>query len=82
MNPALLFNALKDNLSPLGYRLNSSSMARIGNLLKNKVFIIMKKMNTISNGDSRRSARSQYWASPAIHPDEILSWPKETIDEI
>ena len=42
MNPALLFNALQENLPPLGYRLNSSSMARVGNLLRNKVFVVMK----------------------------------------
>ena len=53
-NPVLLFNALQENLSPLGYILSSGSMTRIGQLLKNKVYFITKNwtiLATVTYGD-------------------------------
>ena len=82
LNPVLLFNALQENLSPLGYILSSGSMARIGQLLKNKVYFITKKVDNTRNGDLRRSLRAKYWATLAIHRDEILKVPTEIIFEL
>ena len=69
LNPVLLFNALQENLSPLGYILSSGSMARIGQLLKNIVYFITKKLDNTRNGDLRRSLRAKYWATLAILED-------------
>ena len=82
LNPVLLFNALRENLSPLGYILSSGSMARIGQLLKNKVYFITKKVDNTLNGDLRRSLRAKYWATLAIHGDEILKVATEIILEL
>ena len=82
LDPVLLFHALQENLSLLGYILNSGSMVRVGQLLKNKVYVIMKKINSSRNGEVRRSLRSKYWATFAIHPDEILKVPADVIHEL
>ena len=63
LDPVLLFHPLKENLSPLGYILSSGSMVRVGQLLKNKVYVISKKMNSSRNGEVRRSLRGKYWAT-------------------
>lgn len=84
LDPVLLFNSLQENLSPLGYILSSGSMVRIGQLLKNKVYFITKKMdnNGGRNGDLRRSLRAKYWARLAIHRNELLKVPEEIIHEL
>ena len=82
LDPVLLFHALQENLSPLGYILSSGSMVRVGQLLKNKVYVISKKMNSLRNGEVRRSLRGKYWATFAIHRDEILKVPADVIHEL
>ena len=82
LDPVLLFHALQENVSPLGYILNSGSMVRVGQLLKNKVYVIMKTINSSRNGEVRRSLRSKYWVTFAIHRDEIFKVPADVIHEL
>lgn len=47
-----------------------------------RVEYITKKVSRISNGDVRRSIKAMYWASIALHPDEILQGPEEIIEKL
>ena len=82
LDPVVVIHALQENLTLFRYILSSSSMVRVAQLLKSKVYVNVKKMNMSRNGEVRRSLRGKYWATLAIHRDEILKVPADVIHEL
>ena len=80
-NPDKVFEALQYNLPQIGYKLSSSSLARVGIAVNSRVGYIVKKIRNTSNGNERRAVRSRFWCSVAIHP-EISQGPEEVIKEL
>ena len=81
-NPDKVFEALQYSLPQIGYKLSSSSLARVGIAVNSRVGYIVKKIRNISNGNERRAMQSRFWCSVAIHPEEISQGPEEVIKEL
>ena len=78
LDPVLLFHALQENLSPAWLYLSSGSMVRVGQLLKNKVYFIVKKWTVLETEKYvDLCEETEYWARLAIHRDEILKVPAD-----
>ena len=60
-NPDKVFEALQYNLPQIGYKLSSSSLARVGIAVNSRVGYIVKKIRNISGGNERRAVRSRFF---------------------
>ena len=82
MDLTRIFHALQDGLASIGYKLNSLSEVRVGTAVEGRVYHVMKRATSETNGAKRKNFRSQYWAKIALHPDEIFQSPQGIIEEL
>ena len=50
--------------------------------MKNRAQYIVNKTRNTSNGSVRKAIRSTFWCIVALHPDEILRGPSETMSDM
>lgn len=82
MDPTQLFHTLQNGLASVGYKLNSSSEKRVGNVLKRMVYHVMRRVAAETNGEKRKRFRNQYWTTISLHPEEIFQGPQGIIEEL
>ena len=73
-NPDKVFEALQYNLLQIGYKLSSSSLARVGIAVNSRVGYIVKKIRSISGGNERRAH------SPAQKNDIVFFFFNSLLD--
>lgn len=76
-SPDQIFHVLQDNL--LGYRLSPCCRHRVGLALYSRMHYLTNKLRNIKCTVNRKAARSQYWCSIVLHPEEISQAPEEII---
>ena len=77
-----VFDAVQGNLLKIGYKLSSSSSARVGIAVNSRVGYIVKKIRNVTSGKDRSAIRSGYWCRVGVHPEEIVHRPREVINEL
>ena len=82
MDPTQLFHALQNGLESIGYKLNSSSEVRVGNVLKRMAYYVIRRVTAETNGEKRKRFRSQYWTAIGLHPEEIFQGPQGVIEKL
>ena len=50
--------------------------------MKGRVYHVMKRATSETNGEKRKNFRSQYWAKIALHPHKIFQSPQGIIEEL
>ena len=82
MDPTQIFHALQNSLASIGYKLNSSSEVRVGNVLKRMVYYVIRRVTAETNGEKRKRFRNQYWTRISLHPEEIFQGTQGVIEEL